>query len=388
MLQASQRRQRFADGGMLSSLLVAFAQLLRSEGIDVPSGSLLDAGRALSVVDMVRREDVRLALRAVFVSRQPLLERFDELFDQFWRESPVLSAPAPAGESFAAPSPAGPVAGAPDIAGTQSLVRANGENPEATAGAFDALTTKDFAEYSERDAERARALVRRLAPRLATEAARRRQTGRQGEQLDLRRSLHRAGQHGGELLDLRWQQRRIRRTRVVLLCDVSGSMDRYSRHLIQFLYAMQHELNRVSTFVFSTRLQEVTRLLEGRSVDAALEQIAVEVQRWGAGTSIGQALITFEREFARERTNRRTVAVIISDGWERGDVETLRRGMAALKRRVYRVLWLNPLLGGPDYQPLARGMAAALPYVDYFLPAHNLDSLERVARTLVALSRT
>ena len=172
-----------------------------------------------------------------------------------------------------------------------------------------------------------------------------------------------------------------------MLCDVSGSMDVYSRFLVQFLYAVQTELRHVSTFVFSTRLNEVTHLLKSRSFEEALAGIRQEVDSWSGGTSIGSSLYAFDRRFGKQRLSARSVVVIVSDGWDRGDTSLIARAMTSIKRRSYRIVWLNPLAGGHDYQPLAKGMAAAMPYVDYFMPANNLESLVRVARTLIYLAR-
>jgi uncharacterized protein with von Willebrand factor type A (vWA) domain len=180
----------------------------------------------------------------------------------------------------------------------------------------------------------------------------------------------------------------VRRLNVVLLCDVSGSMDVYSRFLAQFLYGLQNELRNVSTFVFSTRLFEITAMLRARTFDDALARVARTVEGWSGGTRIGASIAEFNRIYAKQRVGPRTVVVVISDGWDRGDIEQLRREMRVLKRRAYRLLWLNPLLGNEDYRPAAQGMSAALPSVDELLPVHNLESLARVGRTLIALSRS
>jgi uncharacterized protein with von Willebrand factor type A (vWA) domain len=376
--------------GTLAAHLIGFARLLRAADFDITAGRIIDAARALTLVDIGRPDDVRLALRANFVSEAALLPAFDRLFDLYWRSG---GHPPPIGEVVPVERrPAHARAGRHGT-GLQVRVQARlalqpaGDNPEATAGTADLLTAKDFAGYTDEEVARARAVIRRLAPKLATALARRTRLARRGDDVDLRRSLRRSVRHGGEVLDLLRRRRRVRRLRVVLLCDVSGSMDVYSRYLVQFMYAVQNELRGVSTFVFSTRLNEITHLLRTRDYDQALARLAAEVDSWSAGTSIGGCLAVFDREYARRRVDSRTVLIVISDGWERGDVEVLRRALSNLKRRAYKLLWLNPLLGGKDYRPLARGMAAALPYVDYFLPAHNLDSLVRVARTLEHLAR-
>lgn len=375
-----------ARRGTLAGNLIGFARLLRSADFDITAGRVIDAARALALIDIGREGDVRLALAANLVSDNTLQPAFDQWFDLYWRGGnrvmPAMAPPEPNKQQsqrgrLTAQTRAVPLAAhAPE-----------GDNPDATAGDADLLTTKDFAGFTDADIVRARRLIRQLAPKLATALARRTRVSRRGSAVDLRRSLRRSVRHGGELLDLLYRHRRHRRLRIVLLCDVSGSMDRYARFLVQLMYALQNELRGVSTFVFSTRLHEISQLLKTRDFEQALTRLSVEVDAWSGGTSIGGSLATFEREYARRRVDSRTVVVIISDGWERGDVEELRRAMAALHRRSFKVMWLNPLLGGKGYQPLARGMAAALPHTDYFLPAHNLESLVRVARTLEHLAR-
>jgi uncharacterized protein len=169
---------------------------------------------------------------------------------------------------------------------------------------------------------------------------------------------------------------------IVLICDISGSMDRYSRLLLQFMHTVEHGLDRVEVFVFGTRLTRVTRQLRMRHIDAALERVSKEVQDWAGGTRIGESLLTFNTRWARRVLGRGAIVLIISDGWDRGDVDLLRREIARLQRSSFRLIWLNPLLGSPTYQPLTRGIQAALPYVDDFMPVHNLDSLESLALAL------
>lgn len=372
----------------LAENLVAFARLLRASDFDVTAGRVIDAARALALTGVHDPDDVCLVLRANFVSDMSRLAEFDHLFGLFWRLGGAgLDGPESVlAERRSASSPRH----RQGIEVQSEPLQAHGadaDNPEATASMADLITVKDFAGYTAADMDRARAIVRRLAPRLATAAGRRTEASRRAGIVDLRRSLRLAARRGGEVVELLRQRRRIRRLRLVLLCDVSGSMDVYSRYLVQFMYAVQNELRGVSAFVFSTRLSEITHLLKTRSYDEALVRLRADVDAWSGGTSIGGSLAAFERDYARRRVDSRTVLIIISDGWERGDVEALRRAMASLKRRTHKVLWLNPLLGSKDYRPLAKGMAAALPYVDYFLPAHNLDSLDRVARTLTNLAR-
>jgi hypothetical protein len=384
-------RQLDTRHATLGENLVQFAAVLKSGELDVTTTQLLSAAQSLLAIDVARRDDAHTALAASFLTNVEDRPAFDALFDQYWRLSRRDDEPPP-------PRPEPPrLAGGETRLGAAELVDsayARGEGaassandtPPQTYSSDDALMQKDFATYRDDELRAARRYLRRLAHKLASAPARRRRASRSGREVDLRRSLWLAARHGGEVLRLAHRRRKVRRLNVLLLCDVSGSMDVYSRFLVQFLYGLQHELRGVSTFVFSTRLFEVTPMLRARSFDEALAKVAKEVQGWSGGTRIGGCLAEFNRRHAKQRVGPRTVVVIISDGWDRGDIAELGREMQLLKRRCYRVIWLNPLLGASDYRPLAQGMAAALPSIDEFLPVHNLASLARVGRTLMRLS--
>jgi uncharacterized protein with von Willebrand factor type A (vWA) domain len=199
--------------------------------------------------------------------------------------------------------------------------------------------------------------------------------------VDLRRTMRRAPAAGGELVDLRFRRRKVRKTRVVALCDVSGSMDLYSRLLLQFLYALQGSTARVESFVFSTSLRRVTDALSAGGYGDALARLSAEAHDWSGGTRIGECLASFNAEWGT-LVDRRTVVVILSDGWDTGDPALLGDALEWLHRRSRRLVWLNPLLGSPGYEPLTVGMQAALPHLSVFAPAHNLASLRALGRYL------
>lgn len=223
--------------------------------------------------------------------------------------------------------------------------------------------------------------LRQLARKLATRRSRRYRPARRGGRADLRRTVRGSLRFGGTPLELARRRREIRKPRLVLLCDVSRSMDQYSRFLLLFVYAFQRALGRVESFVFGTRLTRVTRYFRAASVEAAVEQISHEVLDWSGGTRIGRSLETFNRDF-RSAVDGSTTVVILSDGLDTGDLVLLGQQMAALQRRARRVIWLNPLLGSAPADAMGRGMRQALPYVDTFAPGHNLASLEALARDL------
>jgi uncharacterized protein with von Willebrand factor type A (vWA) domain len=215
--------------------------------------------------------------------------------------------------------------------------------------------------------------------------SRRKVASPKGRFIDPRRTMRKSLQTSG--VPLRLSRRRIKDKprQLVVICDVSGSMDRYSRILLQFIYAIENNMARVEAFVFGTRLTRITRLLYHRSVDEAMVRVSREVQDWSGGTRIGQSLQTFNTTWARRVLRNGAVVLIISDGWDRGDPEILRREMERLQRSSYRLIWLNPLLGSPRYEPLTRGMQAAMPYIDDFMTVHNLASLEALARHLSSI---
>ncbi|MCH7699325.1 MAG: VWA domain-containing protein [Chloroflexi bacterium] len=374
--------------GSLSANLVQFAALLKAAEVAVTTTQLIAAGQALGEIDFARRGDVREALASTMLTQVEDRAVFDELFDRYWNlPRPEDDGPRPEPASLEPGKQKLGIAELVDVAYVRGTPVSSQERPPRSYSAEEVFVEKDFATYRDDEVRAARRYLRRLAPKLATATTRRRRAARTGTELDLRRSLRRAWMTDGEVLKLLRKRRRVRRLNLVLLCDVSGSMDVYSRFLTQFVYGLQAELRRVSTFVFSTRLFDVTAMLKARSFEEALDRIRRHVDGWSGGTRIGGCLAEFNRTYGRERIGPRTAVIIISDGWDRGDVDQLRREMRLLKRRAFKVLWLNPLLGAKDYLPVAQGMAAAMPSIDAFLPVHNLASLSRVGRELMSLAR-
>ena len=374
--------------GTLIENVIAFARLLRASGIEVTVGRTLEAARALEIVDVARREDVHAALAATLLSDSAQRPLFEALFVAFWSfvASPaaLLPTPATAGGSRPVVGPAARLEQrtmSGDLYGGESKSIPRGQ--PASYSEADMLTGRDFSSLHGEDLRRVRRLIRLLAHQLSIAVSRRSKARRRGPGIDLRRSLGRAARTGGELRDLAHRRRTLRRTDLVLLADVSGSMDVYTDFLTQFVYGLQQELRGVSTFVFSTRLYEVTPMLRVRSFEEALRLAQQRVDVWSGGTQIGASIGDFNRRFARERVHRNTIVIVLSDGWDRGDSVRLAHEMAALRRRARRVIWLNPLLGQEGYQPLARGMVAALPYCDDFMAVHSVDSLALLGRHLL-----
>lgn len=371
----------------LAAAVVRFVALLRRESLPLTPLQTVDAVRALEHVDLADRGEVYLALRAVLVGRPEEQPVFDRWFDLFWR-----AAAAPPGDpAFPGPSlpddalPPLESQGAPRerlaLEGWGEAEEDEGGEPLGVPAASDreAIAAQDFATFSPDQLDEVYRLTVLIARRLARRISRRRRPARRRGRLDLRRTL-RANLTRGEMIDLRYRRRKKRKVRLVLLCDVSGSMDLYSRFLLQFLYALHHVFAQVETFTFSVRLTRVTDYLRARSYRDVLRRLR-DVADWSGGTRIGESLEELNRLWGH-LVDRRTIVVILSDGWDTGDPERLARELLRIKRRAGRVIWLNPLLGNPSYEPLTRGMSAALPLVDHFAAAHNLASLRALADTL------
>ena len=248
--------------------------------------------------------------------------------------------------------------------------------------AREVLRKKDFAQFSADEIAEARRIIGGMTWRLGTRQTRRKEKATRGDFIDYRRTLRSSLKHGGVPIELRRRRSKERMRPLVLICDISGSMDRYSRLLLQFVHALEHGLDNVEVFVFSTRLTRITRELRKRNVDSAIEHVVKSVHDWSGGTRIGEAIKTFNYDWSRRVLRSGATVVMISDGWDRGDPRLLATEMARLQRSCRRLIWLNPLLGAPGYQPLTQGIRAALPYVDAFLPVHNLKSLEALATLL------
>ena len=378
--------------GHLFGNLLRFGRLLRAVGLDAPAGGMLDAAEALGHVDVGRRADFHHALRTLLVRRAQDLPVFDEAFRLFWRPPRDERAgrdPRARAERrrFAPPEadapPAAPAAGAAD-AREDPLLRLE-QVAALTWSARQVSRTKDFAAFTDTEIADARALMAALDWAPATRVTRRWRPGA-GPAVDVRRAVRRNLRFGGEIVVLPRRSRRTRPRPLVLLCDVSGSMERYSRMLLHFTHTLAREFDAVETFLFSTTLTRVTGRLARRGVDDVVPTLPRHVPDWSGGTRIGEALGRFNRDWSRRVMGRAPIVLLISDGWDRGEPDRLGREMARLQRGCHRLVWLNPLLGSPRYRPLTRGMQAALPWVDDFLPVHNLASLESLAAHLNRLA--
>ena len=377
-----------ATGDAILGHVVTFGRVLHEAGLEIGPGRVADSLRALDAVDLARQEDVYFALRQTLVSRQDELDLFDRAFGAWFLRAPVL----PPVRSRSGAEVETRVGQAP----TDRLRRReeDGEQEDETgdplelgASAQELLRDKDFSELTGDELRRLRELIARIARTRPQRHSRRRTAAAHGDMLDVRRMIRRSLRAGGDPLDRPLRTRKEVPRKLVVLCDVSGSMDSYARALLLFLHAVVGTGRGVEAFAFGTRLSRLTPDLATRDPDAALARCTEAVVDWGSGTRIGASLREFNETWGRRALSRGAIVLIVSDGWEREDPELVGREMAKLARAAYAIVWVNPLKGNPQYQPLAGGMRAALPYVDRFLPGHNLRSLEELAAVLAGIER-
>jgi uncharacterized protein with von Willebrand factor type A (vWA) domain len=365
--------------------LLRFGRLLHAAGLEAPPGRMVEVAQALTHIDISRRADFYFTLQSLLVSRPQDRALFAEAFRLFWREPlgpgaqgrrRVVRTGTPRVESLA-----GEIAG--DAAGVPALEASASRTSAQSYSDREVSRTADFATFTEEELQQARQVLATLRWNVDERRTRRWRQGK-GRALDFRRIVRRNLRYGAEPIVVPTKRRKVEVRPLVLLCDVSGSMERYARMLLYFVHGLASR-RRVEAFVFATRLTRITRDLVRAQAADVVPAIPGRLPDWGGGTRIGEALRAFNVRWARRVSGRGPVVLLISDGWDRGEPDLLRREMRRLQRTCHRLIWLNPLLGSPEYQPLTRGMQAALPFVDDFLPVHNLTSLDALASHLNAL---
>jgi len=380
------------NGQFLHNLLL-FGRVLRKLGLDINPGRMMDLVSALDHIEIGKKPDFFFAARTLLVHDREDLPLFDEAFELFWRK-PVESWDVEWQGLTRRRRPSGPVVTHPPLKEAPQTDNSTSTSSQEmsvievtrTYSDRELLRHKNFAEMNTEESDAVKQMMSRLLWKVSERRTRRHHPGK-GHFIDLRRTLRRSLRSEGEIFSWSYREPKLKPRPLVVIADISGSMERYTRLLLHFIYGMKAALSQpVEAFVFSTRLTRITRPLQIRDLDLALKNVGLLVNDWAGGTRIGESLKTFNFEWGRRVLGRGAVVLIISDGWDRGDVDLLKREMARLKRNCYSLIWLNPLLGAPDYEPLTRGIQAALPNIDHFLPVHNLASLEDLAVRLADLN--
>jgi len=400
-------------GERLLYRLTEFGRLLWEVGIDVGPRKMLDLAETLDYIDITNKEDFYDALKCSLLARHEQEPLFNQIYLYYWymrdrqdkkAENPRAAAKRDERQIRLPPSERKRLAehlNTPEqrkdlrteMRETERRRRLDDQidkeddddaaNPQGMAySAIEVLRRKDFEDFTWEEVQEAKKLMTEMRWHLGMRPTRRKAPARSGSYPDMRRIVRRNLKHGGELIELTWREIKYKPRPLVIICDISGSMSLYSRLLLHFIHTISNGLLNVEAFVFGTRLTRITRQLKRRDVDEAVRDVSKSVQDWSGGTRIGDALHFFNQKWARRVLGRGAVVLIISDGWDRGDAGVLEIEMDRLQHSCHRLIWLNPLLGSPDYRPLTIGMKTALPYIDNFLPAHNLDSLINLGNLL------
>lgn len=373
----------------IAGQVIRFANFLKSHGFRIFPSGIRDSLISLQAIDISSRSDVLLVLRANLCATDVEWAQFETLFEEFWGRAhahPEERDGSPrAGEERARETG---VQEPQEMRSPADASAAGEGSPEehylegVCYSPVSAVTRKDLAELDGSDLQLAQLVLKQMMAPFRIDVSRRSKRSRRAGDMDFRRTMRRSIKSEGIPVEIFHRQKKRRLKRLVILADVSGSMDRYARFVMPFLMGLRGVGSRAEVFVFSTSLASITFYIRHLSIDRALERIIQEFPDWSGGTRIGFSLHQFNEEQGQRLLNRRTVVVIVSDGWDLGAKELLRREMAYLSRRAASVIWLNPLAKQPDYAPLCQGMMIALPYVDHFLPADSLESLRRVGRLL------
>jgi uncharacterized protein with von Willebrand factor type A (vWA) domain len=410
-----------ARGERLLYRLTEFGHILWEVGIDVGPGKMLDLVETLNYVDLTNKEDFYHALKCSLLAKHEQEPVFNQLFLYYWyvrdRQNNKGGAEIPGAAKRdekhlrLPPSELKRLAEHMNAPGDQhkevksemrdterrrqaleqdvTEEKDDEGDPQGTAySALEALRKKDFEDFTWDEVQEAKKLMSEMRWHLGMRETRRKAPARRGTSLDMRRMVRRNLKYGAELLELTWREKRQKPRPLVIVCDISGSMSLYSRLLLHFIHTISNGLLNVEAFVFGTRLTRITRQLKRRDVDDAVRDVSKSVQDWSGGTRIGDALHNFNHQWAKRVLGRGAVVLIISDGWDRGEAGVLDIEMDRLQHSCHRLIWLNPLLGSPDYRPLTIGMKTALPYIDNFLPAHNLDSLINLGNLLSTIDES
>ena len=369
----------------VASRILGFVSLARDNGFRLGIGEGLDALTLAAACDLGSPQVVRASLKSLMCSCAADWRRFDELFDAYWlrrgmRQAATRRGAAGAGAGDQSPSRQPDRAAGPEAADTDGAGRRSGASGKELLARTDLRHLDDPRELAQ-----VYALAERLAARMRKRVTRRYRARAHGRQIDMRATIHRSLRTGGMPLHLAYRQRRERPIRIVAMLDASGSMSLYSTFFMRFVRGIVENFAEAEAFVFHTRLVHVSAVLRERDLERAIDRMNMISAGWGGGTRLGRCLATFNRNYAKTVLNSRTMVMIFSDGYDTGDPAELGRQLQTLRRRTRRIVWLNPLLGWEGYEPLAQGMAAALPFIDLFAPAHNLQSLAALTPALCEL---
>lgn len=365
----------------LSRNIVQFCRFLRQKGFSVTIEEETLSLQALQFINYNNNEVFKQALKATLCRNKSQLDEFDNLFQEYWKELNKAVDVKLKEEPKVKPN----YQQQASYKALKKWLHGNGNNETeetATYSMQENLSKRDFSTVPEDEVEEIMQTIKSIAKRLAAKTNRRYELSPKTDMPDLRKTLRKNLRRGGELLDIVHRRPKQNRVKLVLLCDVSRSMELYSAFLIQFMYAFQQVYRRMETFVFSTSLKRITSLLKQKNFHEAMQQLSHENNGWSGGTRIGESLDVFVKEYGKKMIDSKTFVIILSDGWDTGNIDLIKKNMEFIHSKSKKLIWLNPLAGFEDYKPHVAAMKAALPFIDVFAPAHNAESLRRLGRWL------
>lgn len=357
--------------------IIQFVRFLRGNDFTVGIEEETLILQSLQHFDYTSHESFFLLLKMIICRSKTNLDDFDELFRQYWKQ---LDQQLDAKKRAQKKKPPTPQA---QFASLSTWLNGNTKKETEETASYstqESLSQKDFSAVPDHEIAELMKYIRSLARRLAAKVNRRYEGSHKIDLPDLRRTLRKNLRRGGELIDIMHRRPKRNRVKLLMLCDVSKSMELYSSFLLQFMYAFQQVYQRMETFIFSTSLQRITPMLKQKHFNEALELLSMEHSGWNSGTRIGESLTAFVNDHSKKYIDSKTIVIILSDGWDTGNIELVKQSMQQIHAKAKKVIWLNPLAGYTAYRPEAAGMKAAMPFIDIFAPVYNLDSLRRIVK--------
>jgi uncharacterized protein with von Willebrand factor type A (vWA) domain len=365
----------------LSENIVQFCRFLRQKGFVVGANDETTTLQALQYIDYTSPDIFHLALKATLCRNKTQAQEFDDLFNEYWKQLNKAVDAKTKDDSKKINIPK-PQASLKSLKTWLHGKRSDETEETATYSIQETLSQKDFSSVPEEDIDELMHVIRALAKRIAAKTSRRYKFSHQQDIPDLRQTLRKNLRRGGELLELAYRKPKRNRTKILLLCDVSKSMELYTAFLLQFMYAFQQVYSRMETFVFGTSLKRITPVLKEQNFRAALHLMVAENNDWSGGTRIGESLYDFVIHYSKKMLDSKTIVIIVSDGWDKGNMDILRESMEHIHQKARKVIWLNPLAGFVSYRPDVAGMQTAMPFIDILAPVHNAESLRQLSKWL------
>lgn len=365
----------------LSENVIAFCRFLRGQGFVIGVQEQSSALKALTFINFEERDNFRDALRTTLVKNVQNLLKFDRLFDDYWKElEKSVDAKIKDSEELKQKKQSQVDATFNNLKSWMNGKKVDEQQELASYSIGENLSEKDFSVIPREDLNEVMQLIKEMSKSLAIKANRRHQNTINHKQFDLRNTVRRNIKSGGELIEIAFKKPKKNQLKLVMLCDISKSMDLYSAFLIQFIYAFQAVYRNIETFVFSNSIHRITNELKNKTFDEAMRELSQKIIGWSGGTQIGLSFQEFTFNYSTQMLDKQTIVLILSDGWDTGEVDVLKDSMQLIHQKARKVIWLNPLAGNPNFEPTVQGMSVSMPFIDIFASVHNVESLRKIGK--------